>query len=50
MTMKEKKLFAFGVGAGVLSAALVVGFLTAREMRPVAAAANTQARRFHSVR
>ena len=41
MTMKEKKLFAFGVGAGVLSAALVVGFLTAREMRPVAAAANT---------
>jgi Cu(I)/Ag(I) efflux system membrane fusion protein len=39
--MKEKKLFAFGVGAGVLSAALVVGFLTAREMRSVAAAANT---------
>jgi Cu(I)/Ag(I) efflux system membrane fusion protein len=41
MTMKEKKLFAFGVGAGVLSAALVVGFLMAREMRPVSAAANT---------
>ncbi|MGP8175629.1 MAG: efflux RND transporter periplasmic adaptor subunit [Terracidiphilus sp.] len=41
MTMKEKKLFAFVVGAGVLSAALVVGLLTAREMRPVAAAANT---------
>jgi Cu(I)/Ag(I) efflux system membrane fusion protein len=40
MTSKEKKLFAFGVGAGVLSATLVVGFLTAREMRPVAAAAN----------
>jgi Cu(I)/Ag(I) efflux system membrane fusion protein len=39
--MKEKKLFVFGVGAGVLSAALVVGFLTAREMRAVAAAANT---------
>ncbi len=42
MTMKEKKLFAFGVGAGVLSATLVVGFLTAREMRPVAAAAKTE--------
>ena len=41
MTMKEKKLFAFGVGAGVLSATLVVGFLTAREMRSVSAAANT---------
>jgi membrane fusion protein, copper/silver efflux system len=41
MTTNEKKLFAFGVGAGVLSAALVVGFLTAREMRPVAAAANS---------
>ncbi len=41
MTMKEKKLFVFGVGAGVLSAALVVGLLTAREMRAVAAAANT---------
>jgi Cu(I)/Ag(I) efflux system membrane fusion protein len=40
MTRKEKKLFAFGAGAGVLSAALVVGFLTARQMRPVAAAAN----------
>lgn len=40
MTMKEKKLFAFGAGAGVLSAALVVGLLTAREMSPVAAAAN----------
>ena len=40
MTRKEKKLFAFGAGAGVLSAALVVGFLTAREMHPVAAAAN----------
>jgi Cu(I)/Ag(I) efflux system membrane fusion protein len=39
--MKEKKLFAFGVGAGVLSATLVVGFLTAREMRSVSAAANT---------
>jgi Cu(I)/Ag(I) efflux system membrane fusion protein len=41
MTMKEKKLFAFGVGVGVLSAALVVGFLTTREMRPVSAASNT---------
>ena len=41
MTMKEKKLFAFGACAGVLSAALVVGFLTAREMRPVSAASNT---------
>jgi len=41
MTRKEKKLFAFGVGAGVLSAALVVGFLTAREMRPASAASNT---------
>ena len=41
MTMKEKKLFAFGVSVGVLSAALVVGFLTAREMHPVAAAANS---------
>ena len=41
MTTKEKKLFAFGVGAGVLSAALVVGLLTAREMRPVSAASNT---------
>jgi Cu(I)/Ag(I) efflux system membrane fusion protein len=40
--MKEKKLYAFGVGAGVLSATLVVGFLTAREMRPVAAAAKTE--------
>jgi hypothetical protein len=39
--MKEKKLFALGVGAGVLSAALVVGFLAAREMRPVSAASNT---------
>lgn len=42
MTMNEKKLFAFGVGAGVLSAALVVGLLTAREMHPVSAAANTE--------
>jgi Cu(I)/Ag(I) efflux system membrane fusion protein len=41
MTRNEKKLFAFGVCAGVLSAALVVGFLTARETHPVAAAANT---------
>jgi len=41
MTMKEKKLFALGVSAGVLSAALVAGFLTAREMRPVSAASNT---------
>jgi Cu(I)/Ag(I) efflux system membrane fusion protein len=41
MTIKEKKLFAFGVCAGVLSAALAVGFLAVREMRPVAAAANT---------
>jgi Cu(I)/Ag(I) efflux system membrane fusion protein len=41
MTMKEKNLFAFGVGAGFLSAALVVGLLTAREMRPVSAASNT---------
>jgi RND family efflux transporter MFP subunit len=38
MTKNEKKIFAFGAGAGVLSAALVVGFLTMREMRPVAAA------------
>jgi RND family efflux transporter MFP subunit len=41
MTTKEKKLFAFGVGAGVLSAALVVGFFTTREMHSVSAAANT---------
>jgi membrane fusion protein, copper/silver efflux system len=40
MTEKEKKLFAFSVGAGVLSAALVAGLFTAREMHPVAAAAN----------
>ena len=40
MTAKEKKLFALGVGAGVLSAALIVGFLTAREMRSVSAASN----------
>jgi RND family efflux transporter MFP subunit len=40
MTAKEKRLFALGVGAGVLSAALVVGVLTAREMHPVAAAQN----------
>jgi Cu(I)/Ag(I) efflux system membrane fusion protein len=39
--MKEIKLFAFGVGAGVLSVALVVGLLIAREMRPVSAASNT---------
>jgi Cu(I)/Ag(I) efflux system membrane fusion protein len=41
MTTHEKKLFAFGVGAGVLSAALVTGFFTAREMRLVSAAAST---------
>ncbi|MGB7983721.1 MAG: hypothetical protein WCF54_01025, partial [Terracidiphilus sp.] len=41
MTGNEKKLFAFGVGAGVLSAVVVAGFLTVREMRPVAAATNT---------
>jgi RND family efflux transporter MFP subunit len=41
MTRNEKKIFAFGAGAGLLSAALVVGILTAREMRPVAAAANS---------
>jgi Cu(I)/Ag(I) efflux system membrane fusion protein len=41
MTIKERKLFAFGVCAGVLSAALVVGFLTAKVMRPVSAASNT---------
>ena len=41
MTMREKKLFAFGIGAGVLSSALVIGFLTAREMRAVSAASNT---------
>jgi RND family efflux transporter MFP subunit len=41
MTRNEKKIFAFGAGAGVLSAALVVGFLGLREMRPVAAAANS---------
>ena len=40
MTMKEKKLFALGVSAGVLSAALVVGSLTVREMRAISAAAN----------
>jgi Cu(I)/Ag(I) efflux system membrane fusion protein len=41
MTIREKKLLAFGVGAGVLSTALVVGLLTARQMRPVVAASNT---------
>jgi Cu(I)/Ag(I) efflux system membrane fusion protein len=41
MTMREKKLFAFGIGAGVLSSALVVGFLTVREMRAVSAASST---------
>ena len=41
MTIKEKKLFAFGVGAGVLSAALVVGLLAAKEMRSVSAASIT---------
>ena len=41
MTANEKKIFAFGAGAGVLCAALAVGFLTAREMRAVAATANT---------
>jgi len=41
MTTREKKLFAFGIGAGVLSSALVVGFLTVREMRSVSAASNT---------
>jgi RND family efflux transporter MFP subunit len=40
MTVKEKRLFALGAGAGVLSAALVVGVLTAREMHPVDAAQN----------
>ena len=40
MTVREKRLFALGVGAGVLSAALVVGVLTAREMRTVDAAQN----------
>ncbi|MFZ1083968.1 MAG: efflux RND transporter periplasmic adaptor subunit [Terracidiphilus sp.] len=40
MTTNEKKLFAFGVGAGILSAALVAGFLVTRSVRPVAAAAN----------
>jgi Cu(I)/Ag(I) efflux system membrane fusion protein len=40
MTMKEKKLFAFGVGAGVLGAALAVGFVVTREMHTVAAASN----------
>jgi RND family efflux transporter MFP subunit len=40
MTTNEKKIFAFGVGAGVLSAALVVGLLVTREMHPVAAASN----------
>jgi Cu(I)/Ag(I) efflux system membrane fusion protein len=40
MTVKEKRLFALGAGAGVLSAVLVVGILTAREMHPVAAAQN----------
>ena len=41
MTFKEKKLFVFGVGAGVLSAAIVVGLLLANAMRPVSAASNT---------
>jgi Cu(I)/Ag(I) efflux system membrane fusion protein len=41
MTIREKKLLAFGVGAGVLSTALVVGLLTARQMRLVSAASNT---------
>ena len=41
MTTREKKLFAFGIGAGVFSSALVVGFLTVREMRSVSAASNT---------
>jgi Cu(I)/Ag(I) efflux system membrane fusion protein len=40
MTMREKKLFVFGVGAGVLTAALAIGLLTVKGMRPVAAAAN----------
>lgn len=41
MTMKEKKLFAFGVGAGVLSAALVAGVPIARHMHAVSAASDT---------
>jgi Cu(I)/Ag(I) efflux system membrane fusion protein len=39
--MRDKKLFVFGIGAGVLSASLVVGFLTVKEMRAVSAASNT---------
>jgi Cu(I)/Ag(I) efflux system membrane fusion protein len=38
--MREKKLFAFGVGAGVLGAALAAGLISARGMHPVAASAN----------
>ncbi len=38
MTANEKKLFASGVGSGVLSAALLAGFFTARLLRPVSAA------------
>ncbi|MGO9317878.1 MAG: efflux RND transporter periplasmic adaptor subunit [Terracidiphilus sp.] len=41
MTIKEKKLYAFGAGAGVMSAALVVGFFVTREMRPISAASYT---------
>jgi RND family efflux transporter MFP subunit len=40
MTPKEKKLFALGAGAGVLAAALVVGVVTVKQMRSVAAASS----------
>ena len=43
MTAKEKRLFAMGVGAGVLVAALVAGVMSVREMRSVAAASNASA-------
>ena len=32
MTAREKKLIALGAGAGILVAALVVGFLAVREL------------------
>jgi len=40
MTVKEKRVFVVGVGAGLLVAVLVGGAMTMREMRSVAAASN----------
>jgi len=37
MTVNERKVFAMGAGSGILVAALVVGFLFAKQMRSVAA-------------